>query len=148
MNSVVSGSRLRQRAGEVGGVEVGDEVHAHAFQRVMIERARTTIAGPRSEPPMPMFTTSRIGLPVWPRQLPLWIDSTKRCMRLSTFATSRSTSTPSTTSGGRTGARRAVCSTARFSVKLMRSPLNMALRMRFQFGLARQLHQLAAWCPP
>jgi hypothetical protein len=66
MNSVVSGSRLASSVpADVRGIDVGDEVHPHAFHRVG-SSAWHTIAGPRSEPPMPMFTTSRIGLPVWP----------------------------------------------------------------------------------
>ena len=89
-------------------------------------KASTAIAGPRSEPPMPILTTSANFCPVAPRRVPARTASAKPFICSSTRWTSGITSRPSTRTGGRGGARSAVCSTARFSEVLMRSPLNMA----------------------
>ena len=84
------------------------------------------IAGPRSEPPMPMLTMLRMGLPVWPFQLPERTLRENAAMRLRTRLTSGMTSLPSTNTGVLARFRSAVWSTGRFSVALMRSPANIA----------------------
>ncbi len=75
---------------------------------------------------MPMLTTLRIGLPVWPFHWPERTRSAKARIRPSTSWTCATTSTPSTMSFSSTGMRNATCSTGRFSETLMRSPRNMA----------------------
>ena len=75
---------------------------------------------------MPMLTTLRIGLPVWPFHSPERTRSAKAAIRSSTSWTSATTSTPSTTSDAPCGMRRATWSTERFSETLMRSPRNIA----------------------
>ena len=75
---------------------------------------------------MPMFTTLRIGLPVWPVQSPPRTRSENAAMRSSTACTSGTTSLPSTSTRVPAGARRAVCRTARSSVTLIFSPENIA----------------------
>ena len=65
-NSVRAGSSRRQRVADVGAVDVGDEVEARAV--LPWARARDAIRGPRSEPPMPILTTS-VNLPPAPRDL-------------------------------------------------------------------------------
>ena len=75
---------------------------------------------------MPMLTTLRIGLPVWPVHDPSRTASAKLLIRPSTSCTSGTTSWPSTSITSPAGARRATCSTARFSVTLIRSPENIA----------------------
>lgn len=60
-NSVVSGL-LFQHFRDVGAIDVRHKVHV---QVVLYGRsASVTMYGPRSEPPIPMFTTSVIALPV------------------------------------------------------------------------------------
>ena len=56
--SVVSGSNPLERLGDVGAVHVGDEVHAQVRACRRASAPCVTILGPRSEPPMPMLTTS------------------------------------------------------------------------------------------
>ena len=75
---------------------------------------------------MPMFTTLRIGLPVWPVQAPERMRSANAPMRSSTACTWATTSTPSTTSEASAGMRSATCNTARSSETLMWSPRNIA----------------------
>ncbi len=75
---------------------------------------------------MPMFTIAVIGRPVCPRQSPerIWFANT--AIRSSTSWTCATTSVPSTISLASRGIRRATCSTERFSVTLMRCPVNIA----------------------
>ena len=75
---------------------------------------------------MPMLMTFLIRLPVKPSQRPPRTASAKAFMRSSTSCTCATTSTPSTISVLPLGARRATCSTERFSVVLMTSPRNIA----------------------
>ncbi len=90
--------------------------------------ASLAIAGPRSLPPIPMFTTVRIGRPVWPVQRPHRTSSANAAMRSSTAWTSGTTSRPPVRMTVPRGARSATWSTARSSVTLMRSPANIAAR--------------------
>ncbi len=124
VNSVVSGltvfnvsarwvpSTLETKCARIPGFQYG-------------RSASETINGPRSEPPMPMLTMSVMALPVWPRQVPECSDSVKRRILVSTAFTSGITSLPSTNTGVFERLRSAVCSTARPSVTLILSPLNM-----------------------
>src|SRR5690625_3062550 len=75
-----------------------------------------------------MLTTVRTGLPLTPVQVPERTCSAKAYILSNSCWTSASTSCPSTCSGGVVplGRRSAVCSTARSSVTLMRSPANIA----------------------
>ncbi len=75
---------------------------------------------------MPMFTTLRIALPVWPRHSPERTRVANAAIRSSTSCTCLTTSTPSTISEALFGIRSATCNTARFSDTLIRSPLNIA----------------------
>ena len=75
---------------------------------------------------MPMLTTLRMRLPVYPFHSPERTRSAKDDMRSSTPCTSGTTSSPSTTIFWPRGARSATCSTGRPSVTLIRSPPNMA----------------------
>ena len=81
---------------------------------------------------MPMLTTLEIVFPVWPTHSPLrsFVANSRICF--STACTSAVTSWPSTSSWASSGARNAVCSTARSSVELMRSPLNIASMRPFR----------------
>ncbi len=88
--------------------------------------ASAAMAGPRSEPPIPMLTTLRIGRPVKPVHPPLRTRPAKSAMRSSTAWTRGTTSSPSTTMRAPRGARSATCSTARCSVTLIFSPANIA----------------------
>ena len=91
-------------------------------------KASYAIAGPRSEPPMPMFTTLRMGRPVWPSHDPERTASANADIFASTRCTSATTSTPSTINDEPAGIRSATCSTERSSVTLMCSPANIASR--------------------
>ena len=84
------------------------------------------MAGPRSEPPIPMLTTVVMRSPVAPVHSPPRTRSANAPIRPSTSCTSATTSTPSTTSEASRGIRSATCSTARSSVTLMCSPANIA----------------------
>ncbi|MNN32401.1 hypothetical protein D3C81_1461230 [compost metagenome] len=90
--------------------------------------ARQTMRGPRSEPPMPMLTTSVMVWPVEPVQAPPRTRSEKSCMRQRTSWMAGITETPSTLNGASGSARSATCRAARSSVVLMCSPANMASR--------------------
>ena len=75
---------------------------------------------------MPMLTTLRMRLPVWPFHAPLRTRFEKSAMASRTAWTSGTTSLPSTTIDVPRGARRATCRTARSSVTLILSPRNIA----------------------
>ena len=75
---------------------------------------------------MPMLTTFRMRLPVWPFHSPLRTRSAKPAILSRTACTSGTTFLPSTTIEASRGARSATWSTARFSVTLIFSPRNMA----------------------
>ncbi len=77
---------------------------------------------------MPMLITLRMGLPVWPVHSPERTRSAKPAILSSTACTCGTTFSPSTSITASRGARSAVCSTARFSVRLILSPRNMASR--------------------
>ena len=85
-----------------------------------------TMRGPRSDPPMPMFTTSVMRWPVYPCHVPDRTASLNPRMAARTRTTSPITSWPSTSMGRSAGRRSATWSTARFSVVLIFSPRNMA----------------------
>mmetsp|Transcript_22982 Transcript_22982/g.68335 ORF Transcript_22982/g.68335 Transcript_22982/m.68335 type:complete len:211 (+) Transcript_22982:2434-3066(+) len=102
-----------------------------------------TNSGPRKEPPMPIATTDVSGLPVTPVHWPLRTLSLKSLILSSTFQTSGTTFLPSTIMFWSRRARVATCSTARSSVLLMCSPLNIALIFSFSFAaLARSFSSL------
>ena len=88
---------------------------------------------------MPMLTTLRIRLPVWPLHAPSR-TARERGHLASTAWTSATTSWPSTTDRSLAGARSAMCSTARSSVALMRSPANIASGAP-DAGLRRELDE-------
>ena len=88
---------------------------------------------------MPMLTTLRIGLPVWPRPLAARGPARRRrAIRSSISWTSLTTSTPSTISERSRGIRSATWSTARSSETLMCSPANIASRRSCDAALARR----------
>ena len=127
MKSVVSGSRsLVFSATSVGSMLETNRACNPGFTYGW--RASYTMTGPRSDPPIPMFTTVVIGLPVTPTHSPLRTLSAKAYTLASTLCTSGMTSVPSTTRLDPSGVRSAVCSTARSSVTLMCSPESMASR--------------------
>jgi hypothetical protein len=70
-------------------------------------RASYAMAGPRSDPPMPMLTTFRTGLPVWPFHSPDRTRLDTVAIRSSTAWTCFTTSSPSTTMDRSAGARSA-----------------------------------------
>ena len=88
--------------------------------------ASVAMAGPRSEPPMPMLTMLRMGRPVKPVHAPPRTRPANSAMRSTTAWTPGTTSSPSTTMRVPRGARKATCSTARPSVTLIFSPANIA----------------------
>ena len=91
--------------------------------------ARVAIAGPRSEPPMPILMTSVIGWPSAPRTRPSRTSAAKVSIFSRVPITSGMTSLPSTSTGLPEKLRKAVCRTARFSVTLIFSPANIAARL-------------------
>ena len=62
MNSVSAGSRSRSASADVGAVDVGHEPERQSIGLSSRASASYAMAGPRSEPPMPMFTTLRMRL--------------------------------------------------------------------------------------
>ena len=88
--------------------------------------ARHTIRGPRSDPPMPMLTTSAIRSPAWPRQRPERTASEKRSIAASPRSTPARNASSTSHTGDSRESRSNACSTARSSVSLMRSPENIA----------------------
>ena len=90
---------------------------------------------------MPTLTTLRIRLPVWPFHSPLRTRSQKPAILSSTAWTSGTTFSPSTTIEVPFGARNATCKTARFSVMLIFSPLNMASIRSRRPAFLRQLKE-------
>ena len=75
---------------------------------------------------MPMLTTLRTRVPVWPTHAPERTRSEKSAILRSTACTTGTTFTPSTSTTAPSGARSAVWSTARPSVTLIFSPRNIA----------------------
>ncbi len=88
-------------------------------------KASVTITGPKSLPPIPMFTIYFIFLPVYPFHSPLCTFSQNSLMCLSTRCTSGITSLPSLIIGSPLKFLNAVCNTERPSVSLILSPLNI-----------------------
>ena len=86
-------------------------------------RALMTMRGPRSLPPMPIFTTSVMRLSVHPFQAPERTSLLNAASLAQTALTSGITSLPSTSIALPLILRRAVCSTARPSVTLILAPL-------------------------
>ena len=127
MNSVSAGSRsiVASRMSTPSTFDTNRNVRARSeYWR----RASVAIAGPRSEPPMPMLITFRIGFPVNPVHSLSRTRIANAAIRSRTSWTSATTSWPSTIKRSLAGARRAVWRTARSSVVLMRSPANIAAR--------------------
>ena len=87
--------------------------------------ASVAMRGPRSEPPMPRFTTSVMAWPLKPCSSPWRKRSAKSVKRVSSCCTSAAMAAPQ---GGDAlwPARKAMCNTGRCSVVLIASPLNMA----------------------
>src|ERR1700722_1544127 len=83
--------------------------------------ASHTSSGPKSDPPMPMFTTCLNGLPVIPSFLPERTAAAKSTSFLRDSRTSACTA-----AGPAKSERSAVCNTARCSVLLIGSPRNIA----------------------
>ncbi len=75
---------------------------------------------------MPMLTTLRMRLPVWPCHAPPRTRFEKSAIRSRTACTFGTTFSPSTTIDAPCGARSATCRTARSSVTLIFSPRNIA----------------------
>ena len=75
-------------------------------RRLKSRNASAAIAGPRSEPPMPMFTTFFTGLPVWPVHAPERTRSLKSAILRNTPCTCGTTFSPSTSMTAPSGARR------------------------------------------
>jgi len=84
----------------------------------------TAICGPRSEPPMPMLSTSVKRVPACARTCSAYASSGSS----TACVTATAASVTGLTGGAPAGARSAVCSTARPSVRLMGSPANIASR--------------------
>ena len=120
MNSVDAGSRRRSVV-SMSAPSTFDTKWVRSRGCPNDRSAWAAIAGPRSEPPMPMLTTSVIRSSARTRSANTAIASSTSC-------TSGTTSCPSTTIDAPAGARSAVCSTARSSVTLMCSPANIASR--------------------
>ena len=90
---------------------------------------------------MPILMTLRMRLPVWPRQAPERMRVENSAIASSTWCTSGTTSWPSTRMRASFGARSATCSTARCSVILIFSPLNIASRRSATPRSCRELQQ-------
>ena len=93
--------------------------------------AETTITGPKSDPPIPMFTTSVISFPLKPLCSPEITFSEKTFIWLSTFLIPGFMFSPSTRISLSEKSLKAVCKTALFSVSFIFSPENMALIAAF-----------------
>ena len=89
-------------------------------------RASVTITGPRSLPPIPIFTMSVTGFPEKPSHFLFETLSAKAFILFWTRLMSCLMSRSSRKSGSSEKLRRAVWRTARFSVSFIFSPLNIA----------------------
>ena len=129
---------VARRLGEVGAVDVRDEAERQVALRCSAAAPRRPSPGPRSEPPMPMLTTLRMRLPVWPFHAPLRTRSAKSRHPVEHRVDLRHDVLAVDHDRRRSrGARRATCSTARFSVMLIFSPRNIASMRSAQAALAR-----------
>src|SRR5690554_2356045 len=99
MNSVEWGLRVRSNWDSwlPSMVEAKCTVRREEVCAALSHRASTTICGPRSEPPTPIFTTSVTTSPVAPRHCPECTLFTMRSMRRNCSCTWAETSWPSTT---------------------------------------------------
>ena len=125
IKSVSAGSRSRTASAKSVPSTL-DTNRSVRLRSLLCRSAWQAITGPRSEPPMPMLTTARIGLPVWPVHRPARTSVAYAAIASSTACTPGTTSSPSKTICCDLGARRATCKTARRSVTLIRSPQNIA----------------------
>ena len=116
---------ILRRHGKVVRVHVRDETHGELAASRTTRAPAYAIAGPRSLPPIPMFTTARIRLPVAPTHSPDRTASANADMRSSSSCTSLTTSTPSTTSDRERGIRRATWSAGRPSETFTGLPRNI-----------------------
>ena len=95
---------------------------------------------------MPMLTTFRMRLPVWPFHSPRRTRSAKPAILSSTAWTSGTTFLPSTRIEASRGARSATWRTARFSVTLIFSPPNIAsIRSRRPDSFASCTSSFIVW---
>ena len=92
------------------------------------ESARDAIAGPRSEPPMPILTTSLSRAPVAPQDVARAHRARESENLFALGFDQGRMFSPPTRSGRDERSRRAICMAARLSVLLMRSPENNASR--------------------
>ena len=92
---------------------------------------------------MPMLTTLRMRLPVWPFHAPLRTRFANAAIRSSTACTSGTTFSPSTTIEAPGGARSATCRTARFSVDVDLLAAEHRVDPRAQAGLLGELDEEA-----
>ena len=107
------------------------------------DSARAAIAGPRSEPPMPMLTTLVIGWPRAPRTRPSRTSAAKASILSRSALIAGATSTPSTRIGAPERSRSALCSAARRSVELTSSPRNIASRLAATSAASASVEQQA-----
>ena len=142
MNSVRSGSACSSRSAswQPSTLEANATLGAPALYCLS---ACTAMAGPRSEPPIPMFTTSAKLWSLLERMIPWRTSSAKLSMCSRSARTCAPISSPATSIDAAFERRNAVCSTARFSVLLMASPRNMASmrdrRLSWSASAAKQL---------
>ena len=145
MNSVSAGSRsiVASRMSTPSTFDTNRNVRARSeYWR----RASVAIAGPRSEPPMPMLITFRIGLPVKPGPLVVADAHRERGHPIEDRVDVGDDVLAVDDQPLARGRRRAVCRTARSSVVLMRSPANIAAR-RSSTPAARATCTGARSCP-
>ena len=139
---------VSRRFVDVGAVDVR---HEAARQRAVAESlsASYAIAGPRSEPPMPMLTMLRDPLAgealPGARAHPL---GEVRHLVAGPRARRERRRAPSTRMRSSRGARSATCSTARSSVTLIRSPENIASMRSRRPGRARPARRAVAASRP
>jgi hypothetical protein len=120
----------RQRGVHVVAVDVRDEVHGQARMGELAQRQADHLRAEVGAADADVDDVGDLLAGMAQPGEPLRTLSLKVLMRSSTACTSAVMSWPSRLNGLLRGARRAVCRTARFSVRLIFSPANIASRRR------------------
>ena len=118
-----------KRVSNVGPIDIRNKVSAQGRERNG-DSASSAIAGPRSDPPIPILTTYGHRLAESAAHSALANVGSESQHLLALGDNVGRTSRPSTKRLRAVKSRRAVCSAARRSVELTISPRNMASRLR------------------
>ena len=125
-------------------INIGNKMHVQVI--FVCFQASVTITGPRSEPPMPIFTTSVMALPVKPFHVARYNCFAKSFHLLQYLVHIRHYIFSIYINRGVAAVTKAICSTGRPSVTLIFSPENMASVASFTLhSFASCINKATVW---